>query len=118
MAALSVVDLHAVNAFGCSAVNWAASTGNVDVCRWLWRRGLDFGHLNTTSHGAVDAAAWKGHQPVLEWLLLDPDGPQLRWQLEVQDAKGLTVVDSTRLASHHDLADWLETLGGRPGVTT
>ncbi len=33
-----------------------------EACRWLFAAGLDFRHRNTTGHGAVDAAAWKGHR--------------------------------------------------------
>ena len=110
VAGLPGVDVHGANAFGCTAANWAAATGNVAVCQWLWRRGLDFAHVNTTGHGVVDAAAWKGHRRALEWLLLDPEGPRLRQQLQRTDAKGLTVVQSTRMAGHHALADWLEAL--------
>ena len=30
---------------------------------------------------AIVKAAWKGHKAALEWLLLDPAGPSLLWQL-------------------------------------
>eukprot|EP00667_Euglena_gracilis_P002374 EG_transcript_2372 len=110
LATLPGVDIHATNRFGCTAANWSAAAGNVEVCRWLLAAGLDFGHRNAAGHGVVDAAAWKGHRPVLEWLLLAPDGPRLLAQLTLPDAKGLTVAQSTRLAGHHAVADWLEGL--------
>ena len=73
--------LHHRNKFGCTAVHWAAAGGDVAVLAWLYSRGLDFGVINDAHHGAVNKAAWKGHKAALEWLLLDPGGPALVWQL-------------------------------------
>ena len=34
-------DLHALNRFGCNAAQWAAQAGDVGMCAWLRKRGLD-----------------------------------------------------------------------------
>jgi len=81
MLAESSVDVAALNQFGCAAVQWAAAAGSVRTCRWLLAKGFDLGHLNDTRHGAVVKAAWKGHLPLLRWLLVDADGPGLGWQV-------------------------------------
>jgi hypothetical protein len=73
--------MHHRNRFGCTAIHWAAASGNVAVLKWLYTRGLDFGVINDAHHGAVNKAAWKGHKAALEWLLLDESGPCLLWQL-------------------------------------
>ena len=32
--------IHALNRFGCAAVQWAAAAGNVETCRWLLVQGI------------------------------------------------------------------------------
>eukprot|EP01043_Picozoa_sp_COSAG02_P041065 COSAG02_NODE_3376_length_6847_cov_2.337433_2_plen_1057_part_00 len=79
---LPPAELHAANRFGCTAVHWAASGGNVAVLRWLNEHGLDFTVVNDAGHGCVQKAAWRGHEQALQWLMLDKDGPRLLWQLQ------------------------------------
>ena len=54
-----LVDVAALNRFGCAAVQWAAAAGNVESCRWLQARGILLTHVNHARHGAVQKAAWK-----------------------------------------------------------
>eukprot|EP00965_Chrysotila_dentata_P000761 23885-Pleurochrysis_carterae.AAC.2 len=35
----------------CAAVQWAAAAGNVETCRWLFAKGVDFNHINRARHG-------------------------------------------------------------------
>ena len=70
-------DLHAVNAYGCNAIQWACqcqaddAAAALTVGRWLARRGLDVGVLNCNGHSAVHKAALHGNRPMCEWLLGD-----------------------------------------------
>ena len=102
------VDIHALNKFGCAAVQWAAASGNVATCQWLHARGVDFSHINHARHGAIVKAAWKGHDDALRWLLLDPDGPKLTAQLHIPDLEGLSVAQLARMGGNERTAVWLE----------
>lgn len=110
MAAHPAVDLHALNKFGCSAVQWAAASGNVVTCQWLHSKGIDFTHVNQARHGAVNKAAWKGHNEALKWMLLDEAGPKLTEQLLLLDHEGLSVAQLARMGGHGEIADWLQSL--------
>ena len=110
LAAHPDVDIHALNKFGCASVQWAAAAGNVSSCKWLYAKGVDFGHVNTANHGAIVKAAWKGHDACLRWLLFEPDGPRLTWQLTLRDHDGRTVAELARMNSKHETADWLQGL--------
>lgn len=61
-------DIHARNAYGCNAVQWAAQTARDDegMCRWLRAQGLDLSLLNRNGHSALHKAAVKGHRHVCE----------------------------------------------------
>eukprot|EP00927_Polykrikos_kofoidii_P059365 TRINITY_DN54528_c0_g1_i1.p1 TRINITY_DN54528_c0_g1~~TRINITY_DN54528_c0_g1_i1.p1 ORF type:complete len:1057 (+),score=162.46 TRINITY_DN54528_c0_g1_i1:29-3172(+) len=109
------IDLHALNKFGCSAVQWAAASGNVTTCRWLYTKGIDFSHVNQARHGAVNKAAWKGHEETLRWLLLDSEGPRLTDQLLLLDHEGLTVAQLARTGGQSQIADWLQELSESEG---
>ena len=102
------VDMHAKNKWGCAAVQWAASSGNVGTCRWLMCRGVDLRLINDAKHGAVSKAAWHGHLRLLEWLVLGEDGPRLLEQVSLRDHDGCSVADRARLNGHEDTARWLE----------
>ena len=104
------VDINGMNRFGCAAVQWAAAAGNVDTLRWLHTRGLELGHVNGACHGAVAKAAWKGHLPALEWLLLDPSGPCLRWQCALRDPEGRSVAELAAMNGMHEAATLLAPL--------
>ena len=104
------VDIHALNRFGCAAVQWAAAAGNVETCRWLLSKGFDLGHVNDARHGAVVKAAWKGHLSLLHWLLLDPGGPGLNWQLYMPDLEGRSVAELAVMNGQIEVADWLQKL--------
>ena len=105
-----LVDIAAMNRFGCAAVQWAAAAGSVTSLRWLQRRGLSLSHLNEANHGAVMKAAWRGHGSALQWLLLDAEGPRLVSQLFVRDVEGNTVADAARTNGKGDIATWLESV--------
>jgi hypothetical protein len=105
---LSPANARATNAFGCGAPHWAAAAGNVEVAEWLFARGFDFSELNDSKHGVVGAAAWKGHRPMLSWLLRAPNGPRLVGQLHNRDHGGHTAADHLRNDGRLDLARWLE----------
>ena len=110
LAAHPDVDINGMNRFGCAAVQWAAAAGNVDTLRWLHTHGLGLGHVNGASHGAVAKAAWKGHLPALEWLLLDPSGPCLRWQCALRDPDGRSVAELAAMNGMHEAATLLAPL--------
>ena len=88
-------------------MQWAAAAGNEDTCRWLLEKGIDLSHVNTARHGAVVKAAWKGHAPLLRWLLHADDGPRLTAQLTMRDLDGRTVAELARLNGQEEVADWL-----------
>ena len=104
------VDINAVNRFGCAAVQWAAASGSVETCRWLHARGVNLAHVNDAHHGAVEKAAYRGHEELLQWLLLADDGPQLLPQLGLRDKDGRSLSDLVRMGGHENLACWLEPL--------
>jgi hypothetical protein len=104
------VDVNALNRFGCAAVQWAAAAGNVATCEWLLSKGFDLDHVNDAKHGAVVKAAWKGHTHLLRWFFFDPDGPDLRWQLDVLDLEGRSVAVLARMNGMTETAGWLQEL--------
>ena len=107
------VDVAALNRFGCAAVQWAAAAGSVDSCRWLQARGISLTHVNKSRHGAVQKAAWKGHDDCLRWLLLAADGPRLTQQILLRDLDGRTVPEQIRENGQERTAAWLEELAQR-----
>ena len=110
LAAHPGVDINGMNRFGCAAVQWAAAAGNVGTLRWLQERGLSLGHVNAANHGAVMKAAWKGHMEALQWLVQDPEGPQLKWQCGLRDLEGRSVADQAAMNGMDDAARWLAPL--------
>ena len=104
------VDIHALNKFGCAAVQWAAAAGNVATCRWLLSKGVSFAHVNHVRHGALNKAAVKGHVEAVRWLLHAEDGPRLEEQLTLLDLDGRTVAELARLMGQGKMADWLDEL--------
>ena len=106
----SQVDIHALNKFGCAAVQWAASAGNVSTCRWLVSKGVSFEHVNHVRHGALNKAAVKGHVEAVRWLLYAEDGPKLIGQLLLLDLEGRTVADLCYLMRQDAVGAWLDEL--------
>ena len=102
------VDVHANNRFGCAAVQWAAAAGSIATCKWLQGQGVSLGHVNDARHGAVEKAAYRGHDELLRWLLLAADGPLLLEQLALRDDEGRSVADLARLSGYEATARWLE----------
>ena len=101
-------DLHAVNAFGCNAIQWAAQSDTSEglaVCRWLARRGLDLRLLNRNGHSAVHKAAVKGNRGACEWLL-GPEGGLGAAHLR-PDGDGNTPSVMSRLEGFAELAGFL-----------
>ena len=111
-----LVDVAALNRFGCAAVQWAAAAGSVESCRWLQARGISLTHVNRARHGAVQKAAWKGHDECLRWLLLAEDGPKLTAQIAMRDFDGVAVPEQVRANGQHRTADWLDELALRLGL--
>ena len=104
------VDIHALNKFGCAAVQWAAAAGNVSTCRWLVSKGVSFEHVNHVRHGALNKAAVKGHVDAVRWLLYAEDGPKLTDQLLLLDLEGRTVADLCYLMRQDAVGAWLDEL--------
>lgn len=103
------------NAFGCGAEHWAAASGALKALQWMHAPerggafGFDLQRVNNAMHGLVNAAAYKGHRRLVEWLLSPlPEGPNLGWQLHVRDHQGRTLPELIRSAGHLELADWLQ----------
>ena len=131
------LDVHALNISGCGAAHWAGATGNIDVCKWLFRNGFDLSVVNHANHGLVNSAAYKvlipvdhshrglralvlyltpllwsfqGHTEVAKWAVAAEDGPQLWEQLLLKDHGGVTLIMNCRSAGHVELADWLDVI--------
>eukprot|EP00658_Telonema_sp_P-2_P083726 TRINITY_DN9141_c0_g1_i1.p1 TRINITY_DN9141_c0_g1~~TRINITY_DN9141_c0_g1_i1.p1 ORF type:complete len:380 (+),score=75.53 TRINITY_DN9141_c0_g1_i1:141-1280(+) len=104
------VDIYRRNAFGCTCVHWAAISGSVECCRALREWGLDFGSVNDAGHGFVIKAGWRGLREVLEWGLVDPDGPGLWDQLVQTEARGLTAIELAYVNGHREVAKWMQGL--------
>ena len=79
-------------------------------------RGITLHHVNKARHGAVQKAAWKGHDECLRWLLVAADGPRLTAQILLRDFDGRTVPDQIRDNGQHRTAAWLEELAERLGL--
>ena len=99
-------DVHATNAFGCNASQWAAqrATGSVEMCAYLRDVGVDLTVANRNGHSAVHKAAVKGNRDACEWLLARGGLglPHLR-----ADGDGNTPGEMARLEGHEALATWL-----------
>jgi len=50
-------------------VHWAALQGNLPMCVWLRKLGLDLSLANNQGHTALHKAAYKGHAPLCRWLI-------------------------------------------------
>ena len=72
------------------------------------RKGVDLGVINDAQHGAVGKAAWQGHIPCLEFLVLAPEGPKLGAQLLLKDKDGRSVAELARMNGQDAAAEWLE----------
>ena len=98
------VDHHALNRWGCSAVHWAASAGDVAMCRWLLERGLDFSLRNQQGHCGLCKAAWNGHAGLVEWML-GAEVPNVgARQLLARDRSGISPAELARLNGFAGLA--------------
>ena len=97
-------DWTTTNAFGCNAIQWAAQSGDVAMCAYLKRLGLDLTLLNYNGHSALHKAAVKGKAEVCAWLLSDGglDGRHM-----LADGDGNTPQEMARLEGHDALARWL-----------
>ena len=49
LAAHPDVDIHAMNKFGCAAVQWASSAGQVASLQWLQAKGISLAHVNSNA---------------------------------------------------------------------
>eukprot|EP00960_Hanusia_phi_P017112 503379-Hanusia_phi.AAC.1 len=116
------VDIHSLNHFGCGAAFWAAAAGNVQTCRFasgsrghtsvhkVGGKGAGAGALAGSCTQASRQAAWRGHKEALEWMLLDPEGPKLLYQLNMLAADGRDPVQKASVNGHAGMAAWLESL--------
>ena len=111
-------DLASSNEFGCNAIQWAAQTDDLRMCRWLAALGLDLAIVNNNGHSALHKAANKGQARVCAWLLNEEclGIPHLQ-----PDQDGNSPAVMARLEGHHALADALDaalrTLQRRGGET-
>lgn len=112
VAAHPEVDKHAKNLAGCSCIMWAASQGELPVCKWLLEQGLDWQIINHHQQGAVAKAAWFGHRAVIEWMVTDPLGPELGWQLDLVDNEGRCAFEIAHCSGHFELGCWMESQRG------
>jgi ankyrin repeat protein len=93
------------NSFGCNAIQWAAQTDKVAMCRWLAAAGLDIAIINNNGHSAVHKAASKGQSAVCAWLLNEEC---LGLRHLAPDGDGNTPEAMARLDGHAALADTLQ----------
>jgi Ankyrin repeats (3 copies) len=93
------------NRFAFSAIQWAAQTDNLDMCRWLAACGLDIAVINNNGHSALHKAASKGQSRVCEWLLNEEC---LSFKHLQPDGDGNTPGVMARLEGHIALADALD----------
>ena len=98
-------DLAHCNSFGCNAVQWAAQTDNLGMCRWLAAAGVHVSIINNNGHSALHKAATKGQSRVCEWLLNEECLGLLHLQA---DGDGNTPAVMARLEGHGGLADALD----------
>lgn len=98
-------DWASLNDFGCNAIQWAAQTDDLDMCRWLAALGLDVAVVNNNGHSAVHKAANKGQARVCEWLLNEESLGLVHLQ---PDQDGNTPAVMARLEGHGALADALD----------
>uniref|UniRef100_A0A7S0NRB7 Uncharacterized protein n=1 Tax=Calcidiscus leptoporus TaxID=127549 RepID=A0A7S0NRB7_9EUKA len=85
--------MHALNSKGCSAAHWAASGGDLAVCRLLAEtRGVDFSAPNLEGNTPLTKAIEHQRAPVVQWLLESG-----RCGAAVTDAAGY----AARLAARH-----------------
>jgi hypothetical protein len=107
-------DLHAVNAYGCNAIQWACqcqaddAAAALTVGRWLARRGLDVGVLNCNGHSAVHKAALHGNRPMCEWLLGDGGPLTAAEHMRPDKRDGSTPATLARSNGHEALGEWLD----------
>ena len=99
-------DVHATNAFGCNASQWAAqrAVGSVAMCAYLRDVGVDLTVTNRNGHSAVHKAAVKGNSAACEWLL---GAGGLGLEHLRADGDGNTPGEMARLEGHEALAAWL-----------
>jgi ankyrin repeat protein len=91
--AASPPSVHSLNHKGCSAAHWAASGGDLDVCRALAEiHGVDFATANSEGNTPLTKAIEHGREPVVEWLLTSG-----RCEQAVAKAAGY----AARLAARH-----------------
>ena len=113
---------HSVNAFGCNAVQWAALSGSVEMCKLLlYDFKLDFTLLNHNMHSVFHKAAVKGNIGVCTWLLEDSHIPgEVLALLLGPDKSGNTPSELARLEGFDKLSAYLslaESGGGESGTT-
>ena len=99
-------DVHATNAFGCNASQWAAqrAVGSVAMCAYLKNVGVDLKVTNGNGHSALHKAAVKGNRAACEWLL---GAGGLGLEHLRADGDGNTPGEMARLEGHEELAAWL-----------
>ena len=62
------VDLSRRNRNGCSVAHWAASGGNLAVCKYLYEKGVDFDVVNHAGNSPLCHAVAYGREEVVFWL--------------------------------------------------
>eukprot|EP01064_Diplonema_japonicum_P006314 TRINITY_DN14209_c1_g2_i1.p1 TRINITY_DN14209_c1_g2~~TRINITY_DN14209_c1_g2_i1.p1 ORF type:complete len:946 (+),score=197.94 TRINITY_DN14209_c1_g2_i1:77-2914(+) len=98
--------LSTTNNSGCNGAIWGATAGSISLCEWLLSLGADFTHLNKHGHGVVVKAAWRGNNPLLEWIF--DKTPVPLEHLFYQDVDGKTPIDLAMRQKHGETVDLLK----------
>ena len=96
---------RSLNKFGCNAMQWAAQTSRLDMCRFLVHHGLDATLCNNNGHSSLHKAAVKGQRKVCTWLIKEIG---LSHQHMLADQDGNPPSEMARLEGHVELAQWLK----------
>lgn len=107
-------DVHTVNSYGCNAAMWACQGGTgLEICRFLFVRGINFMRLNANGQGCLHKAAQRGQMDVSKWLVSASDGPQLfsaeegAVHFSPNDFEKSTPSVLAKYAGFDELAEWL-----------
>eukprot|EP00929_Paragymnodinium_shiwhaense_P023158 TRINITY_DN14578_c0_g1_i2.p1 TRINITY_DN14578_c0_g1~~TRINITY_DN14578_c0_g1_i2.p1 ORF type:complete len:1499 (+),score=434.39 TRINITY_DN14578_c0_g1_i2:423-4499(+) len=62
------MDPDVASNIGCNTAVWAVGAGNIPLCDMLFAKNANFDRVNTSGHGVVNKAAWRGDMEMLRWL--------------------------------------------------
>eukprot|EP00397_Hematodinium_sp_SG-2012_P006504 GEMP01006537.1.p1 GENE.GEMP01006537.1~~GEMP01006537.1.p1 ORF type:complete len:828 (+),score=205.05 GEMP01006537.1:324-2807(+) len=100
---LTDAELHEVDRFGSSGMHWAASSGHLEVCKYLRGRGLSTTYADKKSgRQTLHWAARQGRMHILEWL--DTHGPL---EVDMLTFDRTTPLQLAAWGGFEEVADWL-----------